>query len=76
MAGPHICRNRFLSTGKDRIAGKAPIKDNNTYTPISAIFRAYSNILIPALTSALGALGRYMDKNFQKATKVVLELFV
>ena len=33
-------------------------------------------IKTPALASASGSLGRYIDKNLQKATKLILKLFV
>ena len=60
MAGSHTRRN----------TGRVPINDSGTPKPIPTVFCAFS----PA--STLGLLGRYIDKDLQRATKLALKLFV
>ena len=76
MAGLRTRRNPPLG-GKNEFAG-APNKRNSTpvvfCAPIPAPAQAPASTSAPA--SAPGLLGRYMDKNLQRATKLALELFV
>ena len=63
-----------------RKVGGAPTNNNGTSKPTPAIFCASTltpaQVSVPTPTLALDLLGRYMDKNLQKATKLALELFV
>lgn len=90
MAGSYICYNFFFSTSKDELAGRAYTKGNDTLTPIFATSKALNLDFTPAfdfvLTPAfvyilvfaliLGSLGRYIDENLQRTTKLLLEFFV
>ena len=53
-------------------AGGAFTDDCGTPVPISAISRTFTS----AFASILGLPGRYIDKDLQRATKLVLKLFV
>ena len=62
MTGPRIRRN----------ASGAPTNDSGTFELTPAIFRAPT----PAPASDPGPLGRYTDKDLQRATNLALESFV
>lgn len=67
-------RCNLLSIGKDKLVGKAPFKDSDISTLIFATSKAPTLVFTPVF--ALGLLGRYTDKDLQRATKLILELFV
>lgn len=67
----------FLFAGKNKLAEGAPtkdsgilIKDNGTLIPISVT----SYTFISAFT--LGPSGKYMNKDLQRVTKLILKSFV
>ena len=62
MVGPRTGRN----------ASRALISSSGTPKPTPAVSHAPTS----ALVSALGSLGRYTDKDLQRATKLALKLFV
>ena len=70
MAWPRTCRN----------AGGASTNNSGTPEPIPAVFcaptSAPAQALAPAPASVSGPLGRYMDEDLQRATKLALQLFV
>ena len=72
MAGPRTCYN----------AGGAPTNGSGTSEPTFAVFcvptptPTQAPTPTPAPASALGSPKRYMDKDLQRTTKLVLELFV
>ena len=72
MAGPRIRRNLFLG-GKNKLA-RAFIKENSILAVFCSSTPAPAQAL--ALTLAAGLLGRYTNKDLQRATKLALELFV
>ena len=51
---------------------RALTNNSNTFVSIFAIFCAF----VSTFPSGLGPLGRYIDENLQKSTKLVLELFI
>lgn len=69
MTGLKICRNT-TSTGKDKSAEKALIKNNGIFTPIPTTF----HIPAPALTPNPPDI--YTNIDLQKATRMVLNSFV
>ena len=73
MAGPRTWRNA-PPAGNDELAGRAPSKGSGIPTPTPAASRA--PIPAPASASALGPPGKYTDEDLQRATKLVLELFL
>lgn len=78
MVGPRTCHNLSL-TSKDKFAEYIPgatNEDNNIPISISAIFWAPIPAFTLAFASALIPLGRYIDEDLKRATKLALELFV
>lgn len=71
MTGLQTCYN-LASIGKDELAKRAHIKGNSTFTSASAQVPAPAQT--PAL--ALSLLGIYTDVNLQRATKLVLKMFI
>ena len=76
MAGPRTYCN-LLFSGKDKLTG-ALTKGNSTSAvscaPTFALAQTHASTPTPASTP--GLLGRYTDKDLQKAIKLAIELFV
>ena len=64
MAGSRTRRN----------TGGAPTNDSGTPVPTPAV--SFAPTLAPAPASVPGPLGRYTNKDLQRATKLALESFV
>lgn len=69
MVGPRTCHNAFPYTCKDELAEKALINSSSTFAIFCPLICTSSLILILAqvFTLALGLLGKYTDKNLQRA---------
>ena len=59
-----------VSDGKNELARKTSIKGSGAPTSTLAISRALILTSAPALVSAPGLLGKYINKNLQRATKL------
>ena len=75
MVGPLTCCN-FFPLDKDELTRKAPIKSNDTSILISIVFHALNPALTQAFTLTLAFLGRYRNKDVQKAIKLASKLFI
>lgn len=77
MAKPYIYRNfqnNLLLTSKNKLAKKAFTKKNSTFIYIATVFHIFIFVLVQIFTLVLPSI--YININFQKTTKLDLELFV
>ena len=71
MARSFACRTFFQNLslgGKDKLAGAAPTKGNNTF----AMSRAPTSAIAPPVISALSSVAQYSEDDLQRIFRTVL----